>query len=140
MQKTGTQVISEQLQMEIVAEGGETTPLGAQFSYDPADPFAVTVRFGDSRDSVEWTFGRELLTEGLYTPVGAGDVQVWPCLSADGTAVVILELASPAGEVMLQVATRAVADFVQSMLARTPLGAELAEVDLDDEITALLAA
>ena len=54
---------------------------------------------------MRWTFGRELLSDGLYEPSGDGDVHVWPCLDSDGRAVVIIELCSPDGEALVQART-----------------------------------
>ncbi|MCW2822354.1 MAG: sporulation protein SsgA, partial [Marmoricola sp.] len=53
--------------------------------FDPADPFAVAMHLEARSGTVVWTFARELLAEGLYTPSGDGDVQVWPCLSQNGS-------------------------------------------------------
>jgi hypothetical protein len=111
--------------------------LVAEFVYDPADALAVTLVLQTTSGPVHWTFARELLVEGQYEPVGDGDVHVWPCLSACGEAVVIVELCVPAGETLLQFPTRAVQDFVYSVLDAVPLGGE--PVDVDDWIEQLLA-
>jgi hypothetical protein len=86
---------------------------------------------------VVWVFGRDLLVAGLGEPTGDGDVHVWPCLSACGEAVVIIELCSPAGESLLQFPTRAVQDFIVSSLKQVPLGRE--ELDVDGWLEGLLA-
>lgn len=112
--------------------------LSAEFSYHPADPWAVTMTLSTVAGPVNWTFSRELLIEGQYEPTGDGDVHVWPCLSAGGEAVVIVELDSPAGESLLQFPTRAIQDFVNASLDTVPLGSE--EVDVDDWLTHLLGA
>ena len=111
--------------------------LVAEFVYDPADALAITLVLQTASGPVHWTFARELLVEGQYEPVGDGDVHVWPCLSACGEAVVIVELFVPAGETLLQFPTRAVQDFVYSVLKAVPLGGE--QVDVDDWIEQLLA-
>lgn len=103
--------------------------LAASFAYDPADAWAVTMTVETASGPVTWTFARELLVEGQFEPVGEGDVQVWPCLSPCGEAVVIVELASPAGETLLQFPTRAVQDFVYAALEAVPLGQETVDVD-----------
>jgi len=134
------QAISEHMRMEFVDTEGLSTPLDAEFEYDPADPFAVSILFSDEPTPVRWTFARELLIEGFYEPTGDGDVHVWPCLSTNGCAVVILELSSPSGEVLVQVSSRAVAAFIHQMVAMVPVGAESDIVDLDAEINRLFAA
>jgi hypothetical protein len=110
--------------------------LSAEFCYDLADPWAVTMALETASGPVCWTFARDLLVEGQYEPVGDGDVHVWPCLSPSGEAVVIVELDSPAGETLLQFPTRAVQDFVYASLQAVPLGEE--QVDVDSWLDAML--
>src|SRR5690242_3487025 len=133
-------IIIEQMSMEFVDDQGMSSPLDAEFEFNPADPFAVSILFKSEPAPVRWTFARDLLVEGFYEPTGDGDVHVWPCLSAEGNAVVILELNSPSGEVLIQVSSRAVAAFVRQMLDTVPQGAEADLVDFDSELTALLSA
>jgi Streptomyces sporulation and cell division protein, SsgA len=140
MQKQITaQAITEQMQLEFVDTEGLSTPLAAEFEYEPADPFAVSVLFADEPTPVRWTFARELLMEGFYEPTGDGDVHVWPCLSPEGVAVVILELSSPSGEVLVQVPSRSLSAFIHRMVAMVPPGSEHDIIDLDAEIQQLLA-
>ncbi|HET6152312.1 MAG TPA: SsgA family sporulation/cell division regulator [Marmoricola sp.] len=110
-------------------EAEQDHDLSAEFSYNPADPWAVTMRLSTVAGPVDWTFSRNLLIEGQYEPTGDGDVHVWPCLSPSGEAVVIVELDSPAGETLLQFPTRAIQDFVYASLETVPLGSEVADVD-----------
>jgi hypothetical protein len=139
MQKQITaQAITEQMRLEFVDTEGLSTPLDAEFEYDPADPFAVSILFSDEPTPVRWTFARDLLVEGFYEPTGDGDVHVWPCLNTEGAAVVILELSSPSGEVLVQVSSRSLSAFIHQMVAMVPVGAEAQHVDLDAEIAQLL--
>jgi hypothetical protein len=59
---------------------GETDVETVQVSmvYEPADPFAVRVHITASQEKQCWTFGRDLLADGLRSmvPVGEGAVQV----------------------------------------------------------------
>lgn len=139
MKQTKTaQVITESVELEFVDPQGESTALEADLVFDPADPFAVTMVFRTGVQEVRWTFGRELLVEGLYEPTGDGDVHVWPCLSSNGSAVVIVELCSPDGELLVQAGSRAVNGFVTKMLASVPDGQEAAFVDFDGELARIL--
>jgi hypothetical protein len=113
--------------------------LEGELVFDPADPFAVVMDLEAKSGSVVWTFARELLAEGLYEPVGTGDVQVWPCLSAAGEAVVIIELSSPDGMALLQAPSRVVREFVDRTLAIVPAGHEGIHLGLDSLISQLLA-
>jgi hypothetical protein len=134
------QAIAEQMQMEFVDTEGLSTPLDAEFEYDPADPFAVSILFTEEPAPVRWTFARDLLIEGFYEPTGDGDVHVWPCLNTEGCAVVILELSSPSGEVLVQVGSRPLARFIHQMVAMVPQGAESTVVDFDAELDQLFSA
>lgn len=139
MKQTKTaQVITESVELEFVDPQGEATSIDADLVFDPADPYAVTMVFRTGVQEVLWTFGRELLVEGLYEPTGDGDVHVWPCLSSSGSAVVIIELCSPDGELLVQAGSRVVAGFVAQMLASVPQDQESAFVDFDNELVALL--
>ncbi|MCX6395266.1 MAG: SsgA family sporulation/cell division regulator [Propionibacteriales bacterium] len=140
MQKVTTQAITEAMQMEFVDTEGISTPLRASFEYTTADPYAVSILFQGEPVPVRWTFARDLLIEGFYEPTGDGDVHVWPCLSAEGCAVVILELNSPSGEVLIQVSSRTLAAFIHQMLAKVAVGAEEDLIDFDDELVELLSA
>lgn len=135
-----SQVITEAMYMEFVDTEGISSPLEASFEYDAVDPYAISILFKGEPVPVRWTFARDLLIEGFYEPSGDGDVHVWPCLSADGNAVVILELNSPSGEVLIQVSSRVLSAFIQRMLAIVPQGGETDLLDFDDELTELLSA
>ena len=111
--------------------GLATRPLDVTFSYDPADPFAVSMTVHVEPGPVRWTFSRDLLAEGVYEPTGDGDVHVWPCLDTTGASVVMLELSSPDGEFLGELATRDVVPFVRTMLAVVPRGSEPDQLDLD---------
>ncbi|MET0838764.1 MAG: SsgA family sporulation/cell division regulator [Marmoricola sp.] len=115
-----------------------TEHLDGEFAYDPADPYAVTMKLEARCGSVTWTFARDLLAEGVYAPTGDGDVQVWPCLSTTGEAVVIVELCSPDGTALLQTDSRAVQRFVTSTYDAVPAGGESSHVSIDDLVTRLL--
>jgi hypothetical protein len=122
---------------------GEAEPheLHGDLVFDPADPYAVRLVVGTSdAPEVTWSFARELLAEGLYDPIGDGDVLVWPCLATNGHAVVVIELRSPHGMAMLQTPSRAVQRFVESTYAAVPPGTESARIDVDAMVTHLLSA
>ena len=132
--------ISQDIVMDCVDAAGTVTALDAALGYDPSDPYAVTATFRTSAGSVVWTFARELLSRGLTTPTGEGDVHIWPCLDSAGRAVVIIELSSPDGELIAQAPTQDVYRFVSRSLALVPAGLESAYVDMDELIVQLLAA
>jgi hypothetical protein len=112
--------------------------LEGELVFDRADPYAVLMHLEARSGTVTWTFARELLAEGLYHPTGDGDVQVWPCLSSSGEAVVMIELISPDGQALLQAPSRDVHGFVTSTLEVLPMGQESGHLAIDALISQLL--
>lgn len=137
---TAPAVITQPVALELIDTAGTATPIEAELRYDPADPYAVTTVFKTGSSQVRWTFGRELLAEGLYEPAGDGDVHVWPCLDSSGHAVVIIELCSPDGEALVQARTGDLQSFVERMNQAVARGAESDLVDIDAAIAAIFAA
>lgn len=129
MDRNLTTTVSTTAVQIATVDASEDHHLSAEFNYNPADPWAITMTLSTVAGPVEWTFARDLLIEGQYEPTGDGDVHVWPCLSACGEAVVIVELDAPSGESLLQFPTRAIQDFVYASLETVPQGAEAADVD-----------
>ncbi|MEU6402977.1 SsgA family sporulation/cell division regulator [Streptomyces sp. NPDC046985] len=79
--------------------------------YDPeSDPRSVRVWMPGPR---EWTFARSLLEQGLRTPVGTGEVRVWPC----GRVQVVVEFHSARGVSVVQFETRTLLRFLSSTYA-----------------------
>ena len=135
---TAPLVVSQAVTLDLIDATGASTPLDAELQYDPRDPYAVTTVFMTGRSQVRWTFGRDLLAAGLYEPSGDGDVHVWPCLDADGHAVVIIELCSPDGEALVQARTGDLSRFVERMSKAVVPGSESAHLDVDAAIAAIL--
>jgi hypothetical protein len=134
-------LVTADLQLRLVVPGASALPVRATMRYDIADPYAVQVSFytgsGDTGEVVEWTFARQLLTDGVSSPVGEGDVQVWP--SSSGTQpVVCLALSSPSGKALFEVPLPALVDFLGTTYAAVPTGGESAYVDVDAELALLL--
>ena len=135
---TAPMTVSQAVTLELIDSTGSGTPIEAELQYDPRDPYAVTTVFMTGRSQVRWTFGRELLASGLYEPSGDGDVHVWPCLDADGHAVVIIELCSPDGEALVQARTGDLSVFVERMSKAVVPGNESDYLDVDAAISAIL--
>ncbi|MGY1916347.1 SsgA family sporulation/cell division regulator [Blastococcus sp. SYSU DS0973] len=121
------------------------TEVPALLCYDPADPFAVRIAFGDTGESdgrvegdegIAWLVSRELLQAGLEHPIGDGDVRVWP---AHATAdLLFLHLRAPSGEALFELSRGTVAAFLRHTEALVPSGSESALLHLDQELDALL--
>ena len=129
--------MTQPVTLELIDPTGGVTPIDAELDYDPRDPYAVTTVFMTGSSQVRWTFGRDLLTEGLYEPSGDGDVHVWPCLDSEGHAVVIIELCSPDGEALVQAKTNDLSTFVERMSAAVAPGNESEHLDMDAAIAAI---
>lgn len=136
---SATSTVHVDIAMHSVDAHGSLHRLDAGFGYAPHNPFAVTVTFRTAYGDVAWAFARELLVEGIDTPSGDGDVHVWPCEDADGRPVVVIELGSDDGQLMVQAPRWAVLRFVSRTLRAVPAGAESALLDIDAVLDALLA-
>jgi hypothetical protein len=137
---TFSRSVTQSVTMDCVDSAGQAMSLEAELGYSPADPYAVTATFRTSGGDVVWTFARDLMIRGLTAPAGDGDVHVWPCLDNSGRAVVIIELNSPDGELLVQVPSQDLYGFVNRTLSVVPAGNESDYLDLDLLITQLMAA
>ena len=56
----------------------EAEAVEVQMTYDPSDPWAVSLHLSGVERDEHWVFARDLLADGLRSlaPVGRGDVQV----------------------------------------------------------------
>jgi len=63
---TAPLTVTQPVQLELIDASGAATPIEAELRYDANDPFAVTTVFRTGTSEVRWTFGRDLLAEGLY--------------------------------------------------------------------------
>ena len=92
---------------------------------------------GAPAEVVQWTFARQLLSDGVTVPAGEGDVQVWPS-SAGGSSVVCLSLSSPSGRALFEVPLADLVEFLGRTYQAVPTGAESDHVDVDAELALLL--
>lgn len=134
--------VRSEFQLRLVVPGSSSLPVRAGLSYDAADPYAVTVAFhtgvNGNGEVVQWTFARQLLTDGVTAPVGQGDVQVWPSTEAADGSVVCLSLSSPSGKALFEIPVSELVEFLTMTYAAVPTGAESDHVDVDAELAQLL--
>ncbi|GHE53069.1 SsgA family sporulation/cell division regulator [Streptomyces capitiformicae] len=120
----------------VTAEDREL-PVPATLRYASDDPLAVHIDFPAdislNGSMVTWTFGRELLEEGLRKPAGSGDVHIWP----SGRARTVVELHSPHGMALLQFDTPALQRFLLRTFAVVGAGSERLGPAVDRGLTAL---
>src|SRR5215210_6811022 len=108
------------------------TEVPALLCYEPTDPFAVRIAFGDVGDEngvveldeggIAWLLSRELLQAGLEAPAGDGDVRLWPAHAA--TDVLFLHLRAPSGEAVYELSRATVDGFLGHTEALVASGAE----------------
>ena len=133
--------VTAEFELRLVVQGGPSLPVTAALRYSAADPWAVQVAFrtGGADDLVvEWLFGRQLLTDGLGSPVGEGDVRVWPALH-DGERVVNLAMTSPSGSALFEIDRDGLTEFLQQTYLAVPTGTESEGIDFDAEVALLFA-
>lgn len=132
--------VSSELQLRLVVPGASALPVRADLDYDVADPYAVRISFHTGAaggEVVQWTFARQLLSDGIIVPAGEGDVQVWPS-AGDAGAVVCLSLSSPSGRALFEVPLGDLLEFLGRSYEAVPTGAESRHVDVDAELALLL--
>lgn len=137
-QQPMSRTLSQELLLECLDPWGRAVELVAAFSYDPADPFAVTITFPADTGDIRWVLCREVLLLGLTDPAGRGDLKLWPSIDERGRAVVVLEFHSPDGRLIAQARTDEVYRFLTRSLATVPAGTESDHFDVDEMVNALL--
>jgi sporulation and cell division protein SsgA len=135
---TRPETVSTQIELRLVVSDGPDRPVHADLSYTHSDPYAVRVAFHTGgAETVEWTFARSLLTDGVTHPAGDGDVQVWPA-SGGAQPMVCLSLSSPSGRALFEAPLTRVVEFLTETYALVPTGCESDFVDVDAELSTLL--
>lgn len=136
---TGPVSVSAVLQVSLVVPQAVSAPVEATLAYHAGDPYAVRIAFRTraTADAVEWTFARQLLTDGVTAPAGAGDVRTWPS-HGDGEPVVCLSLTSPSGTALFEIPVTGLVEFLTRTYAQVPTGSESDHVDVDRELADLL--
>lgn len=125
----------------VVTTGAGEAELNAELRYDPADPFAVSLAIGtEIGDPVVWVFARDLLSAGVGSPQGEGDITIEPDYASDldsDERMLRITLATDCLATMLAPASLVV-EFLVETFTVVPTGSELDRVDFDAEIAALL--
>ena len=128
------------LPVRLMAEQGLPRPMCMGLRYEADDPYAVHAAFSPvgEGDAVEWVFSRDMVAQALRGHMGDGDVRMWPGRSR-GHVVLYIVLGSPAGSALLEVPARGVESFLRETESVVPSGTEADLLDLDGELTRLLA-
>ncbi|MEV7043752.1 SsgA family sporulation/cell division regulator [Amycolatopsis sp. NPDC051061] len=115
---------------------GRYLPTDVVLQYVSADPYAVGAHFNAGTPSeVVWLFDREHLAEGMFTPVGEGDIKVRPF--PDEPVSVLIELSSPTGRAVFSVDIADLARFLYCTYEIFLPGDEFSWVDFEHELSRL---
>lgn len=132
------EMVSTEIELVLIVADGPDRPVHAVLSYSHDDPYAVRAAFHTgSSESVEWTFARSLLSEGVTQPVGVGDVQVWPA-TGELMQMVCLSLSSPSGRAVFEAPLTRVVQFLSQTYSLVPTGCESDYVDVEAELSRIL--
>src|SRR5207245_11334793 len=130
MNRSSSTTISAELGLKLVVPQQTIVPLVASMYYSGSDPYAVRMAFHVGTDEpVEWIFARDLLSAGIESRQGEGDVQVWPSprsCAADLTdgSVLNIELSSPFGQAHFEAPAEAMSAFLRRTYQIVPAGKE----------------
>ena len=131
-------LISTELTLSLVVPGDEPLPVEASLEYDAADPFAVHLVIAAGEGLVRWSFARELLTDGVKAPAGAGDVRIIP-VGGPAERRVRVVLTSPDGAATLEAPLTEMVEFLAATYTAVPSGSEADLLDVDALVAQLLA-
>jgi hypothetical protein len=145
MNSSSSTTVSAELGLRLVVPQQTIVPLVASLYYSGADPYAIRMAFHVGTDEpVEWIFARDLLSAGIESRQGEGDVQVWPSEPADAEeggsddVVLNIELSSPFGQAHFEAPAEAMAAFLKRTYSVVPAGKESGFVDIESELNELL--
>lgn len=129
--------VEASVQLRLVVADADAVPLPVSLRYSANDPYAVRAVFSGDGMEVEWVFARDLLRTGLTTPIGDGDVHVWPSWGT-GRELLMISLTSPDGQAVLEAAAADVRSFLDRTAVVVPDGDESSHLDLDTTLARLL--
>ena len=116
-----------------------STQIAVELSYTASDPYAITLTLRLHRHAVPWVFARVLLSRGLVTPTGDGDVHIWPDHNEAGDAVVTIELCPRRGHALIDLPATEALDFTVRTYALVAAGHEGRHLDIDAALAAIRA-
>ncbi|MEV7427140.1 MULTISPECIES: SsgA family sporulation/cell division regulator [Streptomyces] len=117
-------LVSEELSFRIPVE----------LHYEVRDPYAVRMTFHLPGDApVTWTFGRELLLDGINTPSGDGDVHIAPT-TPDDLSDVHMRLQVGDDHALFRVSAAPLVAFLDRTDRLVPLGQERTLSDFEGNL------
>ncbi|MFJ9244295.1 SsgA family sporulation/cell division regulator [Streptomyces sp. NPDC101776] len=117
-------LVSEELSFRIPVELG----------YETCDPYAVRLTFHLPGDApVTWTFGRELLIDGVGIACGEGDVRIEP-VDPEMLGEVLIRLQVGGDQALFRTGAAPLVAFLDRTDRLVPLGQEGALADFDTHL------
>ncbi|MFF4837968.1 SsgA family sporulation/cell division regulator [Streptomyces sp. NPDC001315] len=113
--------------------------IACEFSFNSADPLAVTLIFdSDGEYPLRWVFARELVTEGLTTRSGQGEVKIWP-VHCEGRRSLWVQVGNlrTGHTALFELPAQPVAQWLARSYALVPRGREMEDADWS-ELTQLI--
>lgn len=130
--------IEQDFTLACIDPWGRAVDVPTTLGFRQDDPYAVTLTFHAASGDVVWMMARVVLLQGLTSPAGEGDIQVYPSIDDEGRAVTVVDLCSPNGRLVGYMSTRDLQDFVAGTIDLVPVGEESAYIDMDALAEALL--
>src|SRR5687768_3690716 len=112
--------------VEFVRPDGSIEPMNVDLHYRSDDPHAVTMRFQARDQESTWLVGRELLSDGLLSPAGLGDVRLRP----EHGDLLVLELFTEDSHAVFHLSADELGRFLDSTYAVVPAGQEVLDFEL----------
>jgi hypothetical protein len=130
-------LVTAELSARVLWPGSGSRSARIRLQYRSTDPFAVlmTIRLRGSEPST-WTFGRELLDDGLRRASGLGAITVEPCPQAP-TVLLHVTLRDDVSEAALELRRAPIAEFVSRTYDTVPARHEGLYLVVDDDASAL---
>ncbi|MEU0882447.1 SsgA family sporulation/cell division regulator [Lentzea sp. NPDC005914] len=112
--------------VQFIRPDGTVEPMNVDLQYRSDDPHAVTMRFHARDQESTWLCGRELLSDGILSPAGVGDVRLRP----DHGDVLVLELFTEDSHAVFHLSADELHRFLESTYAVVPAGREVLDFEL----------
>ncbi|MFM9612589.1 SsgA family sporulation/cell division regulator [Streptomyces sp. V2] len=129
--RESVQTVQAEVMMSFLVSEELSFRIPVELEYESDDPYAVRLTFHLPGDApVTWTFGRELLVDGVGRPCGEGDVRVAPT-DPESLGEVLIRLQVGADQAVFRSSAAPLIAFLDRTDRVVPLGQEGAFADFD---------
>jgi hypothetical protein len=129
--RESVQTVQAEVMMSFLVSEELSFRIPVELAYESDDPYAVRLTFHLPGDApVTWTFGRELLVDGVGRPCGEGDVRVAPT-DPESPGEVLIRLQVGADQAVFRSSAAPLIAFLDRTDRVVPLGQEGAFADFD---------